>query len=140
MKVLFDTNVYVSEALVGGLAERIIEKTILARWRIYVSDYILDEAQRVLSEKLGLGARYAMMVRHRIARRVEHVDPAPSRHVVPADAKDSPILNLAVSAGVDFLVTDDRHLLSIQPYEGIRIVSMRDFAQMLRDQGLLNEP
>jgi uncharacterized protein len=140
MKILFDTNIYVSEALVGGLAQRIINAAILARWRIYADDYLLDETQRVLSDKLELGARYGLMVRQRIARRVEHVDPVPSRHTVPSDPKDSPILKAAVSAGVDYLVTDDRHLLSMQPYEGIRIVSMRNFAQILREQGLLTEP
>ena len=47
MKILFDTNVYVSEALVGGLAEEIIQAVVAARWRVFASDYLLDETARV---------------------------------------------------------------------------------------------
>jgi predicted nucleic acid-binding protein len=43
MKIFFDTNVHISEALVGGLAERVIGVTVRASWRIYVSEYLLDE-------------------------------------------------------------------------------------------------
>jgi predicted nucleic acid-binding protein len=39
MKVFFDTNVYVAEALVGGAAERLVAATISARWRIFSSTY-----------------------------------------------------------------------------------------------------
>jgi hypothetical protein len=35
MKVFFDTNVYIAEALLGRAAERIIKATSAARWRIY---------------------------------------------------------------------------------------------------------
>ena len=31
----------------------------------------------------------------------------------------------------------DRHLLEMHPYEGIRILSMRDFAAVLRAEGIL---
>jgi predicted nucleic acid-binding protein len=50
---------------------------------------------------------------------------------VPADPKDGPILRTAIEAGADFLVTDDRHLLRLDPYEGIKIVSMRDYEAVL---------
>jgi putative PIN family toxin of toxin-antitoxin system len=139
MKIVFDTNVYVSEALVGGLAERIIDATAKERWRIYVSTFILDETQRVLTEQLGFRARLASLTRQRIRRRCEPIEPPPSRHEVPRDANDSPILRAALAAGASFLVTDDRHLLELNPYEGLRIISMREFADVLRSEGLLSE-
>jgi predicted nucleic acid-binding protein len=43
MKVLFDANVYVAEALLGHAATRMIDATVRAGWRIYVSPYLLDE-------------------------------------------------------------------------------------------------
>lgn len=138
MKVLFDTNIYISEALVGGLAEVVIGATLGARWRVFVSPYILDEIERVLRDKLNLGARIAATARQRVRRRCEPADAPPSRHEVPADPNDSPILRSAIDAGADYLVTDDRHLLAMHPYEGIRILSMRDFAALLRAEGILS--
>jgi putative PIN family toxin of toxin-antitoxin system len=137
MKVLFDTNVFISEALVGGLAERIIAASLQARWRAFASTYLLDEIERVLREKLGFSARVAALACQRARRRCEPADAPPSRHHVTADPKDSPILRTAIQAGVDYLVTDDHHLLNLHPYEGIRILSMHDFAALLRAEGLL---
>lgn len=137
MKVLFDTNVYVSEALVGELAEQIIQATLDARWRVFASVYLLDEIERVLTDKLRFSTRFAALTRQRIRRRCDPVSTPSSRHHVLTDPKDSPILQAALSAGVDYLVTDDRHLLQLNPYEGLQIVSMRRYADILRAEGLL---
>jgi putative PIN family toxin of toxin-antitoxin system len=137
MKVLFDTNVYVSEALVGGLAELLIDATVGADWRIYASTYLLDECERVIDQKLGKGRRLAVLTRNRVALRARLVKPAESRHTVAQDAADSPILRASLEAGVDYLVTDDRHLLELNPYEGLKIVSMRDYRRMLSELGLI---
>jgi predicted nucleic acid-binding protein len=45
MKVFFDTNVYVAEALLGQTAEQIIEATERASWRICTGLYLLDELE-----------------------------------------------------------------------------------------------
>jgi len=139
MKVLFDTNVYVSEALVGGLAERLIEATLLARWRIQVSDYIMRETERVLQDKFGFSPRLAELTKARIERRGILIDEPDSRHRVISDAKDSPILRAAVSAGADYLVSDDKHFLEMGRYQGIQILSMKQFAAVLKNEGMLRE-
>ncbi len=137
MKIFFDTNVYVAEALLGETAERLLAATEKAGWRIYVSSYLLDELVRVLTEQLQFSRRLAALSRMRIIRRAMLVEPGPSRHQVPADAKDSPILQAATEAGVDYLVTNDRHLLDLHPYQGLRIISMADYVQLLVNEGHL---
>jgi putative PIN family toxin of toxin-antitoxin system len=137
MKILFDTNVYVSEVLVGGLAEALIEAARAARWRVFTAPYVLDELERVLREKLNFSPRVAALARQRAQRRCELTVTPASRHTVVSDPNDSPILRTAIGAGVDYLVTNDRHLLQMHPYEGIHILSMRDFADILRAQGIL---
>ena len=47
MKVVFDTNVFIAEALGGETARRILASTVRASWRIYISQYILDEVESV---------------------------------------------------------------------------------------------
>ncbi len=59
MKVFFDTNVYVAEALFGEVAEQLLEATEQASWRIYASLYLLDELECVLTEKLDFSRRLA---------------------------------------------------------------------------------
>src|SRR4051812_45322653 len=132
MKVLFDTNVYVSEALAGGLAKEIIDSVLQSRGRIFATEFIAIETERVLVDKLGRDPRLAKLQARRIRRRSDIVGVVSSRHLVPDDPHDTPILRAAVEAGVDFLVTSDHHLLKLTPYEGIPIVSMRDFRLVLQ--------
>ncbi len=89
-------------------------------------------------DALGFRRRLAEMTRRRMMRRASFIDPGPSRHVVPNDPKDSPVLRAALSAGADYLVTNDRHLLPLNPYEGLRVISMTEYVEVLSDEGLLN--
>jgi uncharacterized protein len=138
MKVFFDTNVYVAEVLLGDVADRILRATVKASWRVYSSRFLLAELDRVMVNRLGLSRRHASLTRRRVERRSQLVEPAPSRHRVPADADDSPILRAALAGSVDFLVTNDDHLLSLSAYEGIQIVSMSRYYHLLQEHRLLD--
>jgi len=137
MKIFVDTNVYVAEALLGEAAEDMVAATERASWRIYASAYLLDELQRVLTEELGFSPRLAALSRRRIVRRAQMVEPGASRHAVSDDVKDTPILRAALEAVVDYLVTNDRHLLDLNPYEGLRIISMAEYYKLLQSEGLI---
>src|ERR1043166_3387751 len=123
MKIYFDTNVYVAEALLGEAAEEMLAATQRSSWRIYASTHVLDELVRVM-EELGFSRRLAKLSHNKIVRRSEMVEAAESRHTVPDDPADTPILRGALVAGADYLVTNDRHLLDLDPYQGLRIISM----------------
>src|SRR5436190_11344437 len=99
MKVFFDTNVYVAEALLGDAAEQMVVATIASRWRIFCSGYVLDETRRVLTDKLGFSVRFGRLTQERVRRRAIMVSTPVSRHIVPQDAADSPVLVAALAAG-----------------------------------------
>lgn len=135
MKVFFDTNVYVAEALLGSVAEQMLDATVRIRWRILSSLHVLDETERVLVEKLGFSRRFGRLTREHIRRRTTLAALPASRHQVPSDAADSPILVAALEAGADLLVTNDGHLLALNPYQGLKVISMTAYNQMLVDEG-----
>jgi putative PIN family toxin of toxin-antitoxin system len=135
MKVFFDTNVYVAEALLGSAAAEMLETTVRLRWRIVSSLHVLDETERVLVEKLGFSRRFGLLTRDHVRRRASLATLPASRHQVPNDPADSPILAAALTAGADLLVTNDAHLLALHPYQGLRIISMSAFYQLLIDEG-----
>jgi putative PIN family toxin of toxin-antitoxin system len=137
VKVFFDTNVYVAEALLGQVAEQLLEVTERAGWRIQSSSYVLDEVERVMVERLRFSRRLAGLTRQRIRRRTRIIDAAATRHEVPADPKDSAILQSALAGGADYLVTNDSHLLRLHPYQGLRIVSMTEYYRLLVEHGHL---
>jgi len=136
MKVFFDTNVYVAEALLGQAAEAMLAATERESWRVFVSAYVLNETERVLVE-LGFSHRFAILTKRRATRRARLVEQPASRHIVPLDPADTAILQAALACSADYLVTNDEHLLTMNPYEGLRIISMTDYFQLLRDRGML---
>lgn len=136
MKVFFDTNVYVAEALLGEVSEHLLEATSRALWRIFTSREVLVEVERVMAERLDCSRRFAALTATRVRRRATLVEPAPSRHRVPDDPDDSPILQAALAAGVDYLISNDAHLLSLTPYHGLRIVSIAEYRLLLENLGL----
>jgi len=136
MKVFFDTNVYVAEALLGRGAEKMMRATLKGKWRIHVSQYVLDEVQKVLVEDLNFSRRLASLARRRILRR-SSLSKAIDTSEVPADPKDSPILSGALTCGADYLVNNDKHLLALDPFHGLRVVSMEAYMRVLADAGHL---
>ena len=102
-----------------------LEVTERASRRIFASENVLDELEPVMTEELGCSRRLAILSRGRIIRRANMVEPGASRHAVLDDVKDTPILRAAPDAGVDYLVTNDRHLLDL------------DFPRILESEGLI---
>ncbi len=60
-----------------------------------------------------------------------HVEVIGSLHVC-RDANDDMVLECAVVAGADVIVSGDKDLLTLNPFEGIRIVSPAEFAGLDR--------
>lgn len=83
-----------------------------------------------------MSQRSATLAVLRALRRGRLVEPIPSRHIVPQDAADSDILRTALRAGSHYLVTNDRDLLALNPYEGLQIVTMAEYRRILENQGL----
>jgi predicted nucleic acid-binding protein len=46
------------------------------------------------------------------------------------------VLQAALEARADYLVTNDDDLLELNPYEGLQIISMNAYRQLLENQGL----
>ena len=110
-----------------------------SRYELWLSQYILTEtAETLLSKpKLREFARYTDRVVHNYIRwlltQAEIVTDAPVERVVANDPKDDPIIATAVAAKADYLVTGDRaHLLPIGEHQGTRIISPRDFFEIIQ--------
>jgi predicted nucleic acid-binding protein len=53
---------------------------------------------------------------------------------VATHPEDDLVLAAAVSAGADYLVTGDRKLQALDTFEGVRILSPRQFLDMIEAQ------
>ncbi len=131
MRVIIDTNVFVSGWLWGGIPARLFRLARNSQLRICASEPILAELQNTLSKQklqvklqsLGFTVDNLMIG----TRALVEVYPISDINVpILRDPNDNMILATAIAAA-DAIVTGDLDLLVLQEYEGIVIVTARDF-------------
>lgn len=130
MKVVFDTNIYISAFVIpGGNAEKAYLRAVNRDFELYTSISILTELARKLEEKFGWEKEKIAQLLTYISKTAEVLKT--SMHIkILADAPDNRILECAVEANAGLLVTGDKHLLKIKQYEGFKIIKLADFLLM----------
>lgn len=136
IRVVADTNVYVSAIVFGGTPEAILALARAGVVQLFVCPAILAELRSVLSKTFDWPER---RVRDALAevRAVASLVRASARiSGVLAREADHRILECAVAARADFLVTGDRaHLRPLDVFEDVRIVTPREFLDRLAGEG-----
>ena len=129
MRVVFDTNIYIS-ALVfpGGQGERAILRIIDGKDELFISRAILDELLRVLSQKFSRDREELARVAVWISEIAELVEPRERLSVVK-DQADNRILECGVEAKAHAVVTGDKELLALGEFRGIKMMSLREYLE-----------
>ena len=131
MRVVFDTNIYVSAfAIPGDRAEEAYLHALRGRFELLTSVPILTETATVLQSKFD-GAEVKTRGMMQAISRVAHILRITSRLPVVADEPDNRILECAIQAHADFIVTGDRHLLTLKHFEGVKIIGLAVVLELL---------
>lgn len=127
MKVVFDTNIFVSALVISGSrAEIALQRIVAGVDRLFISKPLLDELLGVLARKFSREVEELARVAVFLADIAEMVSPRRRLRILHDDP-DNRILECAVAAEADLLVTGDRTMLQLAEFHGIRIVSLRDY-------------
>ncbi len=130
MKVVFDTNIFISAFVVrGSLGEQAFLLAQQKRFDLCTSVSILTETARKLRGKFNQADEDITGALKLISRASTVYKPS-VRVDVLADAPDNRILECALAAGADLIVTGDRHLLKLKKYQDIPIIRLADLLRM----------
>ena len=141
LKVVLDTNVFVSGLLVrSGPPAQALDAWRERRYLLITSPAIIAEVRAVLNyprirRKYGIADEdveqlVALLEREAVAVPGEaEVDGA-----IPEDPADERVLACAVEAGADCIVSGDHHLLDLQTYQSIPILTVREFLEWLPEE------
>lgn len=131
MRVVFDTNVYVSAfAIPGGNAEEAYLLATEEAFELVTSIFILTETAGILRTKFDWSDDKVTQCLQSISRIATVVKTRPHLHVLQ-DEPDNRVLECAVAAQADYLVTGDRHLLALQRHKQTTLISLADFLALL---------
>jgi putative PIN family toxin of toxin-antitoxin system len=132
MRVVADTNVFISALLFGGLPGEFLRLALLREFTLVASSTLLDELDGKLRGKFAISDRDALAIRAKIEAGATVVNPNIELHAVPDDPDDNRVLECALAGKANCIVSGDRHLLRIGNCEGIEIVSVRQFLEATR--------
>lgn len=131
MRVVFDTNIYVSAFITpGGRGEAAFTAAMDGRFRIFTSIPILTETAHKLTGKFRWDREHLAEAVQHIAAVAEVVRPR-RKLTVLADDPDNRILECARASRADYIVTGDKHLLKLGRHGSTRIVTLAEFLDLL---------
>ncbi len=127
LRVVLDTNVLISTLAFHGETKRIWDLAERKQFSLFTSAFIVSELERNLL-KLGLDADRTALLIEELKATASVVEPSVRISVIKQDEADNRILECAIEAKADVLVTGNlKHIRPLASFQGIDILTPREF-------------
>ena len=125
MRVVLDTNVFVSGIFwEGNFCSQLIDKWKNREFDLVSSMEILDEFTRTLKNfKIQMPEEMIEEWRNLIIANSIMVEPTIKLSVVKDDPDDDKFIEAGITGKSDFIISQDKHLLKLKEYQGMKIIS-----------------
>lgn len=124
MRVVLDTNVLISAFVFpGGAPEQVYRRVLDGGSILVTSRPLLSELGRVLTEKFDWDPSYVEEVVGQLVRLAVVVQPTDEVTDLTDDPADNRVLEAAAAGDAELIVSGDRHLLALDTWRRIRIVT-----------------
>jgi len=131
-KAVIDTNIFVSAHLVpNGNPAKVVDSWVEDDgYELILSKPIVEEIIKVLHRKEIKVERIGRLL-SLISQKATMVTPEKEISVIKDDPDDNKFLECAVKSKADYIVSGDKHLLDLGGYEGIKILTPKEFLGIL---------
>ena len=102
---------------------------------VALSDAILEETLRVLRDKFTRSSEQLKQAEGYMRAIGRHITPTETIDAVPRDPDDNAILECAVEAGSETIVTRDNDLLSLGTFRGTQVMTVAAFLDQFQGRG-----
>jgi uncharacterized protein len=142
IKIVIDTNVFISGVLSPGRAPaQLLELVLAGTIKLVLSPQIIHEIQRVieypgivkLTKKRQLESRELEEAIFRLMRVTYITSGTVNVRGVAADPADDMFLACALEGQADYIISGDHHLTDLKDYQGIRIMAPTAFINLISD-------
>ncbi len=138
MKVVFDTNIWLSAIFWKGEANKLVESCISKNIEIIVTEEVLLEITKVLNTE----AKFQKFVEDR-NQKIEDlirtilsistlISPKSRIELIKDHPQDNIILEAALDGGADYIVSYDNHLLNMIEFREIKILGPKEFLEKFK--------
>jgi putative PIN family toxin of toxin-antitoxin system len=130
MKIVLDSNVFVSSFYWQGNPRKVFDRITNGFDELYITDGILREISAVMSSKKFDTNK------HEIEEYIEIIESYSVKvfsknkiEEVSRDKDDDKILQCGLEGNVDFIITGDKDLLVLKGYKNMKIINPKDYLE-----------
>ena len=139
MRITVDTNILISATFWKGDSLKIINLVENGVIELFLSQEIIEEFSEVLNykeiqEKIKNKNLEMKRTVEEIITLSSMVIPKRKVDLVKSDSDDNKIIECALEGRVDYIITNDAHLLDLKEVEGIKILKPADFLKIVEDK------
>jgi len=136
LKVAFDTNVLISAYTARGLSSDVF-RYVLAEHEVVLSDVVLSEFKRVLTDRFGLpDAMVASFMEELQLHDVVGATSVPENLNIIRDPDHRFVVAAALEGNAEVLVTGDKDILDVRDQiSDLKAMTPREFWESVRSSG-----
>ncbi len=132
MKITVDTNVLISATFWYGDSFRILERVENKEIELILSHEIIKEYEEVLAyneiqEKIQAKQLTMKQTVQKIQSMATLAYPSEKINIVKDDPDDNAVLECALEGDVNYIITNDKHLLKLKEFQEIKIITPAEF-------------
>jgi putative PIN family toxin of toxin-antitoxin system len=131
MRLVIDSNVWVSALVFGGKPRKVFESVIRDGHVLIGSEAILDETRRILHDKFSDFSQDFEDLATILESHLLRVKPGTLEVKISRDPDDDIVLETAALGRADYIVTGDKDLLVLGQYGESKIIMPADFVNCL---------
>ena len=135
MRVFLDTNVFISAFLTKSVSSTLID-IVAEEYDLVLGEIVLEETTRVLRDRFGVEESLLKEFVADLTSMAIHNEPKPTTPgiIEVRDPDDSVVLQTAMNAEVDILITGDKDLLVLaDEIEKPKIMKPRAFLGLIEE-------
>ena len=133
IRIVADTNIFISGIFwEGNFSSQVIDLWKGGKIELISSLPIVEEIIRNLRGfKIGMDEKNVKEWEQIILENAILVEPSKKLDIVKEDSDDNKFLEAAITGNAGYVITQDKHLLKIKEFQGIKIVKPEQFLEIL---------
>ncbi len=128
MRITADTNFLISATQWNySVAHKLLKRLIKEDIEIFSTKEILEEFSDILIRDFRYTSEEAENILQTIMQALTLVEPQRKIDIVKDDPDDNKIIECALESVSEYILTYDKHLLTLREFEGIKIIKPEEF-------------
>jgi putative PIN family toxin of toxin-antitoxin system len=132
VKLVLDTNIFISAFYWGGNPQIIIDRIITGLDKLFISNEILNEVIDVMSRPKFKSSQEII---NRYVRRIEKLGTkiyiTGNVTGISRDKDDDSKIECGMMCNADYIITGDEDLLVLEEYNGIKIITPKEYLELI---------